>query len=281
MSKIAILFSGGLDCSLVARVSHELLPFHETIDLLNVAFENPRIHSNTLSPFQVCPDRVTGLQSVEELRRVCPERTWRFVEIDVPYSETMKNRQTIIELMRPHDTEMDLSIALALYFAARGIGTLHDADTATSRAYRTPARVLLSGLGADELFGGYQRHATAFARSGFEGLLEELDLDISRIGKRNLGRDDRVISHWGREVRYPYLDEALFAWAMSAPVWQKCGFWKSEWPQPNGKCEADLLEPGKKLLRLLAYKLGMHQVAKEKKRAVGSLIWTCGCLPES
>ena len=267
-SKIAVLFSGGLDCTLISRIAHDLLPVDETIDLLNVAFENPRIHGKILSPFDMCPDRITGRRSLEELKRVCPGRTWRFVEIDIPYSETTEHRRTIVQLMKPHNTEMDLSIALALYFAARGIGALQ--VTATKTVYKTQARILLSGFGADELFAGYQRHATAFTRSGFEGLLDELELDIGRIGKRNLGRDDRVISHWGREVRYPYLDEALFEWALAAPIWRKCGFWRQDWSQTEG--EGDSLEPGKKLLRLVACDVGMLQVAKEKKRAVSKTV---------
>lgn len=162
---------------------------------------------------------------------------------------------------------MDLSIAYALYFAARGTGVASSKFELTPVAYKTPARVLLSGLGADELFGGYTRHATAWARRGFTGLLDELKLDVDRLGKRNLGRDDRVISHWGREARFPYLDESLVKWAVESPIWEKCGF------QSNGLIERDApdLEPGKKVLRLLAYELGMHSVAQEKKRAVGLL----------
>jgi asparagine synthetase B (glutamine-hydrolysing) len=95
-------------------------------------------------------------------------------------------------------------------------------------------------------------------------LIDELELDVNRLGKRNLGRDDRVISHWGREVRYPYLDEFLLTWALSIPVWEKCGFGLHK---PVDAGEPDL-EPGKQVLRLLAWKLGIQQVAKEKKRAI-------------
>lgn len=83
----------------------------EPIDLLNVAFENPRKmqvqqdgnigalpkkkrkqHLKTrevgsggnddkeLSSYMV-PDRVTGLQEVEELGRLCPGRVWNFVSL--------------------------------------------------------------------------------------------------------------------------------------------------------------------------------------------------------
>ena len=169
-------------------------------------------------------------------------------------------------LICPHNTEMDLSIANALYFAARGVGFAISSLHATSHPYITPARVLLSGLGADELFGGYTRHATAFRRIGFPGLLDELQLDVSRLGKRNLGRDDRVISHWGREARYPYLDESLVRWAIECPIWEKCGFQSTT----SEKSEVPNGEPGKKVLRLLAYELGMHLVSQEKKRAVRS-----------
>jgi hypothetical protein len=60
------------------------------------------------------------------------------------------------------------------------------------------------------------------------------------------------------------LDEALVKWAVESPIWEKCGF------QSNVLVEREIpnLEPGKKVLRLLAYELGMHSVAQEKKRAV-------------
>lgn len=157
---------------------------------------------------------------------------------------------------------MDLSIACALYFAARGTGTAFlDSASSSSTLYTTSARVLLSGLGADELFGGYLRHETAFQRKNYPGLIAELKLDVSRLGKRNLGRDDRAMSHWGREVRFPFLDEELVKWAIGTPVWEKCDFGHTD----------GVIEPGKRVLRLLAQELGMSGVATEKKRAVSAL----------
>lgn len=274
--KLAILFSGGLDCTVLARLAHDLLPSEEPIDLLNVAFENPRLQRNKRestkegNAYELCPDRITGRTSYTELTRVCPSRSWSFVTIDIPYSETQQHRETVISLMHPHNTEMDLSICNALYFAARGKGTI--AISGKAAPYTTSARVLLSGLGADELFAGYTRHATAFKRGGFESLLSELELDVIRLGKRNLGRDDRVMSQWAREVRYPYLDEALLSWALNTPVPEKCGFEQPgfEPSVPGDADESATLDPDKKVLRCLAWKLGMKEVAKEKKRAVSA-----------
>lgn len=267
-ARVAVLFSGGLDCTLLARLAHELLPLEQSIDLLNVAFENPRIHSKLgpgESPYELCPDRITGRASHAELTKVCPRRTWRFVEINVPYSQTLAHRASVMTLMHPHNTEMDLSISYALYFASRGSGLVRK-DQQTTTQYVTPAHVLLSGLGADELFGGYGRHAIAFARTGYPGLLAELQLDFNRIGQRNLGRDDRVISDSGKEVRFPYLDEDFIAFVLCLPVTSKCDFAVPE--DKSSDDPAKLVEPGKRLLRLLAWHLGMNNVATEKKRAI-------------
>lgn len=279
-AKVAILFSGGLDCALAARLAHNILPQSEAIDLLNVAFENPRSiaaqHKNITSPYELCPDRITGRSSFAEICRVCPNRRWRFVAIDVPYTDSLAHRQMIIDLMRPHNTEMDLSIAMALYFAARGQGSMVEGGSASQaeiKDFNSTARVLLSGLGADELYAGYSRHSAAFGRGGYAALADELELDFNRIGSRNLGRDDRVMSHWGKEVRYPYLDEDFVRFSLSLPVWEKSGF-RPEKAIPKHYEEIGAvngpedLDPAKMLLRLAMWRLDMKIAASERKRAI-------------
>jgi asparagine synthetase B (glutamine-hydrolysing) len=89
--RIAVLFSGGLDCTVLARLTSDLLPLGQGIDLINVAFENPRIaaqrqnvgNEETSSIFEACPDRATGWNSFRELVDVCPNRSWRLVTVSL------------------------------------------------------------------------------------------------------------------------------------------------------------------------------------------------------
>jgi len=270
--RIAILFSGGLDCTILARLAHELVPTGQGLDLINVAFENPRLVAQYLKQpevarkmdfYETCPDRMTARKAFAELKAACPERAWRLIAVNVPFEEAMSHKATVVSLIHPHDTEMDLSIAIALYFAARGTGYSYTESYTwqpSAPLVTTPARVLLSGLGADELFGGYARHEIAYKRDGYAGLVEELRLDVSRIGQRNLGRDDRAMSHWSKEVRFPFLDEDVVRFAIGLPVWVKCDF---------GRAEHEMgIEPAKRVLRLLADRKGLPIAAREKKRAI-------------
>jgi asparagine synthetase B (glutamine-hydrolysing) len=77
------------------------------------------------------------------------------------------------------------------------------------------------------------------------------------------------MAHWGKEVRFPFLDERLVKWAIETPAWEKCDF-------ENGE-EISGVEAGKRILRLLALDLSMDNVAKEKKRAVSSLVFAVWC----
>lgn len=103
-TRLAILFSGGIDCAVIAYLAHKcvvlyhkcmvppektlrFLPAGEPIDLLNVAFENPRslkakqtMFGGTINAYDV-PDRLTGLEQLDELRSVCPHRRWNFVRL--------------------------------------------------------------------------------------------------------------------------------------------------------------------------------------------------------
>lgn len=89
--------------------------------------------------------------------------------------------------------------------------TAPPAGASFSLSYTCAAKVVLSGLGADETLGGYTRHRRQFQRRGVLGLLEELQRDFEHLWDRNLGRDDRIIMDSGREGRFPYLDEELLA----------------------------------------------------------------------
>ncbi|KAI0861845.1 asparagine synthase-domain-containing protein [Xylaria cubensis] len=270
-ARIAILFSGGLDCTVLARLAHDLVPISQGLDLINVAFENPRQvaleakqpHLRASDTYEGCPDRATGRKAFVELKSSCPGRYWRFIAVNVPFEEAMAHKKKVLSLIYPHDTEMDLSIAFALYFAARGTGDSYIDQVewqSSPPAVSTSARVLLSGLGADELFGGYSRHEAAFKRSGYSGLIDELKLDVSRIGQRNLGRDDRIMAHWGKEVRFPYLDEEFVRFAISSPVWEKCDFENAFHPA--------VIDPAKRILRLLADQLNLPIAARQKKKAI-------------
>lgn len=77
-------------------------------------------------------------------------------------------------------------------------------------------------MGADEQLGGYVRHRNTLKHSGkWAALGHELSADTDNIARRNLGRDDRVISDLGRQPRLPFLDERVVAYINSLPAWHR------------------------------------------------------------
>uniref|UniRef100_A0A8C6XHK1 Asparagine synthetase domain-containing protein 1 n=1 Tax=Naja naja TaxID=35670 RepID=A0A8C6XHK1_NAJNA len=220
-SYIAILFSGGLDSMIIAALA----------------------------------DRITGRAGLEELKIINPSRTWNFVEINVTLEDLKAMRMKHIRhLIYPLDTVLDDSIGCAMWFASRGEGLL--TYQGATRPYKSPAKIVLTGIGADEQLAGYSRHRVCFKKSGFEGLTKELGMELSRISSRNLGRDDRVIGDHGKEARFPFLDEEVVSFLNLLPVWEKANL-----ALPRGIGE-------KLLLRLVAAELGLTASAVLPKRAM-------------
>ena len=259
---LAVLFSGGLDSTVLALLANEFVPDSLPIDLINLAF-CPK-----------APDRQTGWSSYLELKRIAPGRKWNFIAVDIAVEELTECReQTIKKIIYPLNTVLDDSIGCAMFFAGSGKGRLiqdepaivdskedQDIDDLIDRYpsidYETKSKVLLLGQGADEQLAGYSRHRTAFKIGSWPALQNEMNLDVTRISSRNLGRDDRMISTNGREARYPFLDENVVNYLNGLPTNIKCDL-----NRPRG-------EGDKRLLRLVAGRIGLKQCCRYEKRAI-------------
>ena len=240
-----VLFSGGLDSVLLCTLLHRHLPPEQVIDLCSVCFDSGD-----------SPDRKAARMALREVEQVSPGRKWRLIEIDVCAEEVESARQHVRSLLYPSDSKMDFNIGIALWFAARGRGFINLKHTLPRIPYTSKARVLFSGQGADELFAGYSRHRTVYQTFGEKAAGECIRKEILRLWRRNMGRDDRIISDHGREARFPYLDENVVLSTLAVSF----------------STLADLRLPqgvGDKIcLRILASHTGLLSTACRAKRAI-------------
>ncbi|KAM0872361.1 hypothetical protein ACQ4PT_038790 [Festuca glaucescens] len=244
LDPIAILFSGGLDSMILAALLDQCLDSKWTIDLLNVSFDG-----------QLAPDRVSSLAGLKELQRISPLRRWRLVEIDTDLANLKGESEHVMSLIHPSNTYMDLNIGIALWLAAGGDGWVNGQDGHRYK-YKSTSRVLLVGSGADEQCAGYGRHRTKYRLGGWVSLDAEMRLDVQRIWKRNMGRDDRCISDHGKEARFPFLDENVIKNLLEIPLWEIANL-----DEPTGRGD-------KKILREVAKLLGLQEASFLPKRAI-------------
>lgn len=74
--KIGILFSGGIDCTILAVLADRYVGQACAIDLINVSFEKVRQTplQNQEAINYSTPDRLTSRETLDELKLLCPKR---------------------------------------------------------------------------------------------------------------------------------------------------------------------------------------------------------------
>jgi asparagine synthase (glutamine-hydrolysing) len=184
---VGVFLSGGLDSSLIAAI----------------AAERARANGQTLHSFAVgtadSPDLAAARTVAEHLGTEHHERIY---EPD----ELQELLLRVIHSIESYDPSLVRS-ALPNYLLAE-------------LASRT-VKVVLTGEGADELFGGYE-YVRAIV--GQEELHEELVRTIRELHSLNLQRCDRVTMAHGLEARVPFLDLEMIAFGVGLPAeWKLSG----------------------------------------------------------
>ena len=82
---VLILFSGGVDSTLIAALAHQSLPEHVPIDLASVCFQGGK-----------STDRVAAQNAVQELAAFAPDREWRLIEVDSSLAQVDQHRHWLL-----------------------------------------------------------------------------------------------------------------------------------------------------------------------------------------
>ena len=177
----AVLFSGGVDSSLVAlQVANRCTITH----LVTTTSEGAH---DTAAATKAASILGLPLITVE----LSPKLIW----------ETLPEVIFSIETSR----QMDVEIALPFYLASK-------------KAAKIGCTTVVSGQGPDELFAGYARHVRTYVEKGPEALAEQLWSEVSVTHEANIERDERAIAAHGVESFFPYLDQEFVRASLSVPV---------------------------------------------------------------
>lgn len=85
---------------------------------------------------------------------------------------------------------------------------------AVKLAHEDGINVMLSGQGADELFGGYPWYARVLEKKGYQVLREHMTEDLLLLYKETLEREDKITMAHSIEMREPFLDKRIIKLSM-------------------------------------------------------------------
>lgn len=218
--KIGIVFSGGIDSVIVAYLAKQMAP--EVICYT--------------SGIKDSSDILNSLEIAEklDLKLEVEQMTESDVESTIP---------KIINIIED-DNMGQVEVAIPIYGAVK-------------LAHEQGIRVMLTGQGADELFGGYSWYSKIVKKHGYEKIQGYLIEDLRLLYKETLEREDKITMSQSIELREPFLDTNLIDTVLRIDPRLNI--------QNNGNNYDNL---GKRVHRKLAEKLGIpKEIAYRIKEA--------------
>lgn len=178
LQRVALLFSGGVDSTIILKI---LLDLDKKVDLYTIGVKNSQ-------------DLKVAQQIADEFN--LPLHTW-IIDEKIIEDELISTINTI-ESRNLMKIGVGMTIKLTSHLA-----------------HLDHHKVILSGQGADELFAGYNRYKKKYETP--ELLYDELSYDLNNIYDTNLERDDKATMSNSIELRVPYLDNQVIKTALKMP----------------------------------------------------------------
>ncbi len=178
---VGVLFSGGLDSSVITAILSEL-------------------HTTPLQLF------VAGIDSAKDivLAREAAEALNLPLTLRVFTADAVKEKlPTILTILGRVDV-LHVELAIPFFFAAKC-------------ANQFGITTLFSGQGADELFGGYAKHEKRFLESGEQSALTEMESDLHTLHEVTLPSMEAIVSYFDIQLMVPFLNRAIIDFASSIP----------------------------------------------------------------
>ncbi len=177
--KVGVLFSGGIDSTIIAKTLQEL-----KIDFkcYTAIIDNPR--GKEAHDLIAAEKTAKKYGFKHEIIRVKEEEIPRIAE----------------EVVRIIEEPNAVKVSVGMPFLI-----------ATKKARSDGCRILFSGLGAEELYAGYQRHKRS------NNINDECISGLQWLYERDLYRDDTITMRNGLELRLPFLDKELVKHSLTIP----------------------------------------------------------------
>ncbi|GAB4314745.1 MAG: asparagine synthase (glutamine-hydrolyzing) [Candidatus Zixiibacteriota bacterium] len=166
---VGVIFSGGIDSFLVAYL----------IDKIGV-------------PFTCYASGRTGSTDIKWSLELCKQFGWDIKTADLTTEDVAQLVPEVMDVIEDHSL-IQVEVAIPIYAAVRN-------------ASRNGERVILTGQGADELFGGYSWYSTIVDREGYGAFLKRSWEDTLLLYSECLEREDKISMAHSVELRVPFLD---------------------------------------------------------------------------
>ncbi|MBI2109873.1 hypothetical protein HYT58_01720, partial [Candidatus Woesearchaeota archaeon] len=172
---VGIAFSGGVDSALMALIASKL---KMDFILYCVGLE--------------------GSKDLEKASKLADQMKWPLKIKKYDKEEALYVIRKVVGILKTDDP-VKIGVGSVLY------GVLE-------MAKRDGIKIVLGGLGSEEIFAGYERHVKY--GKDYENVQEELWAGLDGLEERDLSRDDAVAEHFGIRLKTPFLDDKLVRYAM-------------------------------------------------------------------